>query len=59
MRRRSPRPSDRHRGRCARKREDGDFYFMATIGTFKKTGANEFGEIVTLSVQAKGVRIVP
>ena len=32
---------------------------MATIGTFKKTG-NEFtGEIVTLSVQAKGVRIVP
>ena len=33
---------------------------MATIGTFKKTGNNEFtGEIVTLSVQAKGVRIVP
>ncbi|MFG1270632.1 DUF736 family protein, partial [Xanthobacter sp. DSM 14520] len=33
---------------------------MATIGTFKKTGANEFtGEIVTLNVQAKGVRIVP
>ena len=33
---------------------------MATIGTFKKTSANEFtGEIVTLSVQAKGVRIVP
>ena len=32
---------------------------MATIGTFKKAG-NEFtGEIVTLSVQAKGVRIVP
>jgi uncharacterized protein (DUF736 family) len=32
---------------------------MATIGTFKKTG-NEFtGEIFTLSVQAKGVRIVP
>ncbi|MFD1797067.1 MULTISPECIES: DUF736 domain-containing protein [Paracoccus] len=32
---------------------------MATIGTFKKTG-NEFtGEIVTLSVQAKGVRIIP
>jgi uncharacterized protein (DUF736 family) len=32
---------------------------MATIGTFKKTG-NEFaGEIVTLSVQAKGVRITP
>ena len=33
---------------------------MATIGTFKKTGANEFtGQIVTLSVQAKNVRIVP
>jgi uncharacterized protein (DUF736 family) len=31
---------------------------MATIGTFKKTGANEFtGQIVTLSVQAKNVRI--
>jgi uncharacterized protein (DUF736 family) len=33
---------------------------MATIGTFKKSGNGEFqGEIVTLSVQAKGVRIVP
>ncbi|WP_434721288.1 DUF736 domain-containing protein [Mesorhizobium sp. RIZ17] len=33
---------------------------MATIGTFKKSGTNEFtGEIVTLSVQARGVRIVP
>ena len=33
---------------------------MATIGTFKKTGSNEFtGEIVTLSVQATNVRIVP
>ncbi|MEH3158371.1 MAG: DUF736 domain-containing protein [Sphingomonas taxi] len=32
---------------------------MATIGSFKKSG-NEFtGEIVTLSVQAKNVRIVP
>ena len=32
---------------------------MATIGTFRKSG-NEFtGEIVTLSVQAKNVRIVP
>jgi uncharacterized protein (DUF736 family) len=32
---------------------------MANIGSFKKIG-NEFqGEIVTLSVQAKGVRIVP
>jgi uncharacterized protein (DUF736 family) len=33
---------------------------MATIGTFKKTGSNEYvGDIVTLSVQAKNVRIVP
>ena len=32
---------------------------MATIGTFKKTG-NEFSdEIVTLSFQARNVRIVP
>ena len=31
---------------------------MATIGTFKKTANNEFtGEIVTLSVQAKNVRV--
>ena len=32
---------------------------MATIGTFKKTGNEYTGEIVTLSVQAKGGRIVP
>lgn len=33
---------------------------MATIGTFKATTDNEFtGEIVTLSVLAKNVRIVP
>ena len=33
---------------------------MATIGTFKKSGTNEFtGQIVTLSGQAKNVRIVP
>ena len=33
---------------------------MATIGTFKKTGNNEFnGEIVILSLQTKNVRIVP
>ena len=33
---------------------------MATIGTFKKTGNNEYtGEIVTLSLQTKNVRIVP
>ena len=32
---------------------------MASIGTFKKTGKTYEGEIVTLGVQAKGVRIVP
>jgi uncharacterized protein (DUF736 family) len=33
---------------------------MATIGSFKKTATNEFaGDIVTLSVQARGARIVP
>ena len=41
--------------------EDQDWRLnMATIGTFKKTANNEFvGDIVTLSVQAKGVRIIP
>jgi uncharacterized protein (DUF736 family) len=32
---------------------------MATIGTFKKSGNEYVGDIVTLSVQAKGVRIAP
>ena len=33
---------------------------MANIGSFRKVGSSEFqGEIVTLSVQTKGVRIVP
>ena len=32
---------------------------MATIGTFKKVGNEIQGEIVTLSVQTKDVRIVP
>jgi uncharacterized protein (DUF736 family) len=32
---------------------------MATIGTFKKSGTEFQGEIVTLGVRAKGVRIVP
>jgi uncharacterized protein (DUF736 family) len=33
---------------------------MATIGTFKQTGNNEFtGEIVTLSLQANNVRVTP
>jgi hypothetical protein len=32
---------------------------MANIGTFKKVGNEIHGEIVTLSVKAKNVRIVP
>jgi uncharacterized protein (DUF736 family) len=32
---------------------------MANIGTFKKSGHELQGEIVTLSLQTKGVRIVP
>jgi uncharacterized protein (DUF736 family) len=32
---------------------------MANIGSFKKVGEEYQGSIVTLSVQAKGVRIVP
>ena len=33
---------------------------MANIGSFKKVGSSEFqGEILSLSVQTKGVRIVP
>ena len=31
---------------------------MATIGSFKKIGNDFQGEIITLSLQAKGVRIV-
>ena len=41
-------------GSKAKRRTD-----MATIGTFKKTGNEFVGEIVTLNVQAKNVRIVP
>ena len=32
---------------------------MATIGTFKKAGDEHAGEIVTLTVKAKKVRIGP
>ena len=32
---------------------------MATIGSFKKTGLEFIGEIVTLGVQARNVRIIP
>jgi uncharacterized protein (DUF736 family) len=32
---------------------------MASIGSFKKVGAELRGNIVTLSVQARGVRVAP
>jgi uncharacterized protein (DUF736 family) len=32
---------------------------MANIGSFKKVGSEFQGEIITLSVQAKNVRLVP
>jgi uncharacterized protein (DUF736 family) len=32
---------------------------MANIGSFKKVNSEFHGEVVTLSLQAKGVRIVP
>lgn len=50
---------DRHRGRDGRGLKTKWRNDMATIGTFKKTGNEFVGEIVTLSVQAKNVRIVP
>src|SRR3546814_12682194 len=55
------RPVDRHRGRNgAGSEQSSRRTIMATIGTFKKSGTNEFtGKIVTLSVQAKNVRIAP
>src|SRR5262249_20541806 len=53
------RPEDRHRGRDGRGLEQQRRSDMASIGTFKKSGDEFQGEIVTLSVQARGVRFVP
>jgi uncharacterized protein (DUF736 family) len=53
------RPEDRHRGRDGRGLEQQRRSDMASIGTFKKSGQEFQGEIVTLSVQARGVRFVP
>jgi uncharacterized protein (DUF736 family) len=54
------RPTDRHRGRNgAGSKQRSRRTTMATIGTFKKSGNEFVGQIVTLSVQAKNVRIVP
>jgi uncharacterized protein (DUF736 family) len=53
------RPADRHRGRDGRGLEQPRRSDMANIGTFKKSGHEFQGELVTLSLQSKGVRIVP
>src|SRR6202022_100994 len=52
----SDRPS---RPRRSRARDSQRRSVMANIGSFKKVGSELQGEIVTLSVQTKGVRIVP
>jgi len=52
--------ADRHRGRGGRGLENSkEKVTMANIGSFKKVGQEFQGEIVTLSLQTKGVRIVP
>ena len=53
---------DRHRERGRRGPDNSQRIMekMATIGTFKKTANGEFtGEIVTLTLQARGIRIIP
>ena len=60
VRRRSPpAPRSPSRPRWSRARDQQGESDMANIGTFKKSGQEFFGEIVTLSVQTKGVGIVP
>jgi uncharacterized protein (DUF736 family) len=62
VRRRSPsavRSPPRPRGRGPGTAKQGEVP-LALIGAFKKSGSSEYaGEIATLSVQAKNVRIVP
>jgi uncharacterized protein (DUF736 family) len=53
------RPRDRHRGRDGRGPETARRNDMANIGSFKKSGQEFQGQIVTLSVETNGVRIVP
>jgi uncharacterized protein (DUF736 family) len=56
----SPGHAPSHRGHEGHGLGTGKESIMATLGTFKKTATGEYvGDIVTLSVQAKGVRIVP
>jgi uncharacterized protein (DUF736 family) len=42
-----------------RTRGNGRSHTMATIGTFQKVGDEYLGEIITLEVQARNVRIIP
>src|SRR5262249_32736674 len=51
------RPVDRYRGRDGRGLEQPRRDDMATIGSFKKSGNEVQGEIVTLTGPAKAVRI--
>src|SRR5262245_2392720 len=53
------RPADCHRGRDDRGLVQPRRVDMANIGTFKKSGDDFQGEIVTLSLRSRGVRIVP
>jgi uncharacterized protein (DUF736 family) len=56
----SPGHIPRHRGHEGHGFGFGKELHMATIGTFKKSANGEYvGEIATLNLQAKGVRIVP
>ena len=54
-----PLPVTSHRGRDGRGLEASKENIMANIGSFTKTGETYKGEIVTMSVQTKNVRIVP
>ncbi len=44
---------------AASKTADHEETIMANIGIFKKSGSEFHGEIITLSVQVKGIRIAP
>jgi uncharacterized protein (DUF736 family) len=51
--------TDRHRGRDGRGLETARRSQMSNIGSFKKVGKEFQGEIATLELQSKNVRIVP
>jgi uncharacterized protein (DUF736 family) len=58
--RRAPLPAvDAHRGRAGAARHAAKDIVMSKIGSFKLVSGEYQGEIITLSVQAKSVRITP